>query len=163
MAPLVAIMTRGKVEDVALAVAKAEELGKRHNVFLQVVDPAVVYNERHLQSAWLHAERAWQRGSTTAKSIQGEFLMYLTGTRQVSDALVLAGVKPGLERVVVCASGERAGTAVWGVLDKLGWSRDPAGIPINPSAAKVLGAKEGGAATLEEAVLERVALVDLTK
>lgn len=163
MASLVAIMTRGKVEDVAAAVAKTEELAKRHNVFLQIVDPAIVYNERHLQSAWLHAERAWAQGSQTAKSLQGEFLMYLTGTRQVSDALQIAGVKPGQERVVVCASGERAGTAVWGLLDKLAWSRDPAGIPTNPDAAKRLGANEGGAATLEEAVLERVALVDLRK
>lgn len=163
MAGLVAIVTKGRVEDVAAAVAKAEELGKRHNVFLQLVDPAVVYNERHLQSAWLHAERAWARKEQTAHSLQGEFLMYLTGKRQVSDALPLAGIKQGQERVVVCASGERAGTAVWGVLDKMGWSRDSAGVPTNPAAAAVLGAKEGGAATLEEAVLEKVALLDLTK
>lgn len=161
MAELLAIMARGVVEDVPDALAKAEALSAKHGVFLQLVDPAAVYNPRHLQSAWLHAERAKAQGSMSAKTLGAEFLMYVAGERQVHRAIEKAGIRTGAERTIVCAAGARAATALWGFLDKLGWSRDPSGIPANPAALARLGIAAGP--DLEADVLERVAFVDLRK
>lgn len=161
--PFFAGRARGTVEDVAAAVATAEAIAKRHDVFLQLVDPRAVYNERHLVSALLHARRARAQGRAKAHSLGAEFLLYLTGQRQVSSALERAGIKPGAEQTIVVADGDRAGTAVWGLLDKLGWSRDPNGVGTNASAPSLLGVGPSTPGPVEEAVLEKVALVDLMK
>lgn len=161
--PFVAIMARGKVEDVDAVVARVETLAKKHDVFAQLLDPTIVLNERHLSSAHFHMKRALAEERDTGKSPGAEFLLYVTGQRQVSRALELGGIKPGAERTILVADGERAGTVVWGVLDQLGWGRDPRGIPLNPDALNGLGIPPPPDGNVEDAVLEKVALVDVIK
>lgn len=161
--PFVTIMARGKVDDVQAAVTIAEQLGKKHSVMVQLVDPHVVFNERHLQSAHFHARRALEQKREAAHSPGAEFLLYLTGQRQVSRALELGGIKKGAEATILVADGDRAGTVVWGILDKLAWSRDPKGITENRDAAAALGIASPPDGILEDVVLEKVALVDVIK
>jgi KEOPS complex subunit Cgi121 len=161
--PFVAMLAKGTVDDVQAAVAVTEQTAKRHNVFAQLIDPRIVFNERHLQSAQFHATRAFEQKRESAHSFGAEFLLYLTGQRQVSRALELAGIKKGAEATIIVADGERAGTVLWGVLDKLGWSRDPKGIPENREAVMALGIAAPPDGALEDAVLEKVALVDVIK
>lgn len=161
MAELLSVLAKGVVEDVVEAVARMDALAARHGVFLQLVDARAVYNQRHLQSAWLHAERAQTQGRMSAKTLGAEFLMYLTGERQVHHALEKAGIQAGSDRTIVVAAGERAATAIWGLLDKLGWSRDSAGIPTNEAALTHLAVMAGN--DPEASILERVALLDLRK
>jgi KEOPS complex subunit Cgi121 len=157
-----AIRARASVEDTDAVVAACAAMAQKHGVFLQLLDPAIVYSQRHLESAWMHAERARREDRMTARTVEAEFLMYLTGQRQVSLALPLAGIRAGMDAVLVCAAGERAATAIWGLLDKLGWSRDPQGIAVNPGAIGRLGCNTSNAEP-EDAVLELVAMVDLVK
>ena len=161
--PFVAIMANGKVEDVQAAVALAEQIAKKHNVFAQLVDARVVFNERHLASAHLHAKRALEQQRDSAHSPGAEFLLYLTGQRQVSRAIELGGIKQDAERAILVADGERAGTVIWSILDKLAWSRDPKGIPENRDALAAIGIPLPPDGALEDAVLEKVALVDVIK
>lgn len=161
--PFVAIRAKGKVEDVQAVVALAEQLAKKHNVWAQLVDPRVVFNERHVASAHLHAKRALEEKRDSANSAGAEFLLYLTGQRQVSRAIDLGGIKKDADATIIVVDGERAGTVVWGILDKLAWSRDPAGITENRDALAALGIPAPPDAELEDAVLEKVALVDVIK
>jgi KEOPS complex subunit Cgi121 len=138
-------------------------LAKKHGAFLQLVDPAVVYNQRHLESAHFHATRALAEKREKSNGWGSEFLLYVTGQRQVSRALDLGGIKAGNESTVLVADGDRSGTVVWGLLDKLGWSRDSQGIPVNPRALEALGIAEPRDGNVESAVLEKVALVDVLK
>lgn len=157
-----AIVARGRVEDPQAVLRLVDDLAKRYDVTLQLLDADAVYNERHLNSAIAHAERAFQQGRNAAKTLGAEILLYASGERQVSRAIERVGIRPGLERVVILAHGARAGAATWGLLDRLGWTKDPAGLQTNPNALSRFGITtppDKG----EYALLERVALVDLQK
>lgn len=159
--PMAAILARAKVENVAEVLAAADAVAAKLTTTLVLLDPAAVFNERHLQSAVLHAQRAFEQGRASAKTLGAEILLYAAGERQVRLAIERAGVRAGLERVVVVAVGPRSGAAVWGLLDRLGWSKDPAGLRDNAAALPHHGL--GAVGDPEAAILERVALVDIRK
>jgi tRNA threonylcarbamoyladenosine modification (KEOPS) complex Cgi121 subunit len=164
MGTFVAIVAHGPVTDLDAALVTSQTLAAKHDVVVQLVDADAVFNQRHLDAAWIHAERARDQDTMSAKSFGAEFLLYLCGERQVGRALEKAGIREGTARIVIVASGARAGTVVWGILDKLGWSRDPAGIPPrNPATFERLGWTVPTGSDPEDAVLERVALVDVAK
>lgn len=157
-----AIVARGKVETIEAVIAAVDAVTKRYEgVALQLLDPAVVYSSKHLDSAVMHAERAFAQGTNSAKTLATELLLYVTGERRVEKALERGGLRPGLERTVVVGIGQKAGAAIWGLLDRLKWSKDPAGIPVNPAAMQRLELPPASDAEL--AVLERVALLDVRK
>lgn len=157
------MLARAQVESVDGVLEAVRILEARYGVSIQLVHPDAVYNVRHLESAVLHAERAVREGRQTTHTTGSEFLIYLTGERRIQTALELAGIRPGLERVVLVAlGGERGAAALWGLLDRLGWSRDPAGIRENPKALERLQIA-GANGVAELAVLERVALLDVRK
>jgi KEOPS complex subunit Cgi121 len=157
-----AILARARVAEVAAALEAADAVGKRHGVTLALFDADAVYNARHLESAIAHAERAFSQGRNSGKTLAAEIFLYLTGERQVERALEQAGLRPGLERAVVLAIGYKGGAAIWDLLDRLKWSKDPTGLVDNPRALARYGLADanGGA---EAAVLERVALLDVRK
>lgn len=158
-----AVLARSSIESVDDVLEACRVLELRHEVTVQPVDPDIVYNLRHLESAVLHAQRAAAEGRASAHTLGGEFLLYLSGERRMQNALERAGIRPGMERVVLVAiGGMKAAAAIWGTLDRLGWSRDPAGIRDNPKALERLGVASGNGGA-ELAVLERVALVDVRK
>lgn len=156
------IVARAKIDDLEAVLRTVDEVSARHQVTLQLLDADAVYSVRHLESAILHAERAFSQGRNAAKGLGAEVLLYLSGERQVSRALERAGLKPGLERVVVLAIGHRRGAAIWDLLDRLHWSKDPAGLQENPRALDRYGIPNLNGST-ELALLERVALVDVIK
>jgi len=157
-----AILANAKVPDVASVLETADKLSAKHGITLCLFDADAVYNSRHLESAIVHAERAFARETNTAKTLASEIFLYLTGERQVSRALEIAGLKPGLSRAVVLAIGYKGGGAIWDLLDRLAWSKNPAGLEANPRALERYGVKglNGGS---EAAILERVALLDVRK
>lgn len=159
----VAIVARGRVDDVASALATAEAVAQRLGASILLIDPEAVYSPRHIESAVVHAERAWREGRAAAKTLSAEILLYLAGEHQVQRAIERCGIRPGLERVVVVACGEKGAAAAWGVLDKLGWSKDPQGVRENPAALARHGISTGANGDAEKRILERVALVDLRK
>lgn len=157
-----AIVAHGRVDDVEAVLRTVDEVSRKHGVTLQLFDADAVYNTRHLESAVFHAERAFREGRNAANTLAAEVLMYVCGERQVQRAIERAGIRPGLDRTVVLALGYRHGAAIWELLDRLGWSRDPAGLAENPQALERYGLAglNGGA---ELALLEHVAMLDLRK
>lgn len=156
------ILADARIQDVGPVLETADRLSAKHGVTLCLFDADAVYSPRHLESAILHAERAFQSGTNSAKTFASEIFLYVTGERQVARALEVAGLKPGLERVVVLAIGYKGGGAIWDLLDRLGWRKSPAGLAPNANALERYGIRglNGGS---EAALLERVALLDVRK
>lgn len=158
-----ATLARGPVGDVARVLRVAEAVAAAHQGFLQLIDADAVFNLRHLRSAFLHATRSMREGRATAKTLGAEFLRYLTGERQVARALEKSGLREATSRIVVVAAGPASGAAVKEVLERLHWTREAAGVEENRRAIERLGIRPSGTGDLEDDVLERVALVDVSK
>src|SRR2546426_6470975 len=129
----------------------------------QILNPESVFGRDHLVSALGHARRAFDQGRNTTDSIEMEFLLYVSGERQISKALEVAGARARQPVVVAIASGGSAED----LLARYSWDRDDA--LLEPTAARLRRAgfsKEeidsaGSSAT--DLILERGARGDLIK
>lgn len=166
MRRVLAVVATGPPGDLGVVLAAVERTRRRHRVFLQVTNVDIVYDALHIKSALLHAERALRRGLASGRSLETEYLRYLTGQRQVRRALERAGARPGARRHVVVAAGTQAARAVRGLLAELGWRRVSGRIGPNRRALDHLDVPRSARAITPRArwgdlALERVALLDL--
>jgi len=152
------------LDDVNAFLGKIKELVHRLGVELQVVDQEVVASEGHLISSAAKAQRAFQNQTASARSLGLETLLYLTGERQIADALRVGGVMTGARKVVLLAYGK----VDWEpVVEALKLRVVPQ--PPSPDRDRLieLGFTEEQLKSvigpLEDLLLERAALVDLTK
>jgi tRNA threonylcarbamoyladenosine modification (KEOPS) complex Cgi121 subunit len=72
---------------------------------VQVFDIGSIASREHLLGAYLNALLAFKNHTNRAKSIGMEMLLFTALTDQISDAVRIAGAKPG-SRVVVFASSQ---------------------------------------------------------
>ncbi len=110
------------------------------------LDSDEVKGLEHLQSAVMHAQRAFERGENVSARMLMETLLYASGERQISLAIARMGVKNGSHEVVLILEGMEPDR----VLNELGLRRDD-------SVISVVSVDE------KKAALERVALVDIIK
>lgn len=68
-------------------------LGLRPNSQWVMVGDGCVQSNLQLWTAWMCASRRWARKTALARSIDAEFLRYLSGTHHVSEAFKRAGVR----------------------------------------------------------------------
>lgn len=109
----------------------------RRSAEFQAVKASAVFGIRHLASSVAFARRAHAEGANRARDLRTEFLLYLTGRRQVGDALQVAGLGRGVaEAVVVVFSSEP-------VLELMaaaqGWKREDSLIDARPRDLKAAG------------------------
>ncbi|RLF48792.1 MAG: hypothetical protein DRN20_03810 [Thermoplasmata archaeon] len=78
---------------------------KKHNVIVALMDGDFVRCEEHAKSAVYHALRSFANGTNISSSLSIEILLYASGKRQISDALAVAGLKDGGQRVTVACVG----------------------------------------------------------
>tara|TARA_B100001121_G_scaffold146516_1_gene128131 strand:+ start:26503 stop:27039 length:537 start_codon:yes stop_codon:yes gene_type:complete len=52
------------------------------------------FTQQQLWTAWLLSQRAFNRGTALARSIDAEFLRYVAGTHHVSEAFKKVGINP---------------------------------------------------------------------
>ncbi len=156
---------RGTVEDPdAVLRAVAGWAAERHAEAL-VANARSVIGRDHLESAALHAERAKANGMMTTRSLGMETLLYLSGHRQVADAIAAAGIRHGTRALAVVVFGDaRAADLV----DAMGWRRDPEALESGSKDPQVLGLTQAELATVPrerwpDLALERVALLDVEK
>jgi len=85
------------------AVRALEDAGLIGREPVQLFDPSKVVSERHLTIAFLCAVDAFATGTNRAKRMEVEFLRFLAGVRQISEAIAAVGVRPG-QRIVGAAA-----------------------------------------------------------
>ena len=129
----------------------------------QILNPESVFGRDHLVSALGHARRAIEQGRNTTDSVEMEFLLYVSGERQISKAIEAAGAKAQQPFVVVIPGGESAED----VLLRFSWERDDK--LLDPTGSRLRGAGfsteeiESAGESARDLILERVARVDLIK
>ncbi len=156
---------RGTVEDPEETLREAQAWASAVDSDVLLADASAVFGRDHVESAALHAERARSSNRMATRSLSMEALLYLSGRRQVADAIRVAGLRRGAKAVAVLVFGN---APVEELIHHLGWTRDDDVLAPSGKDLSVLGIGGPERATLPSArivdlALERTALVDLTK
>jgi KEOPS complex subunit Cgi121 len=139
---------------------------------VQALDARAVCGRVHLESALLHARRAFDRGDQLSRTLEVEWVLCAAGVRQVDAAFGRAGVRPGCTAfaLLVIAAGVDGPSpeAVAALLEGTGLARDDGMLECTGEALRMLGVGEAEMAAVPEArwtdlVLERTALLDLER
>ena len=156
---------RGTIEDHEAILKRIHAWAESAGCDVLLADARVVFGRDHLETAVRHASRAQAAGTMAARSVSMEALRYLSGQRQVADAIRTAGIRPGTSGVAIAVFGNPR-------LDDLvalaGWSRDDAVLEPKGKSLRTLGILEAESKTLSsrqrpDLALEKVALLDLEK
>ena len=154
---------RGGLDDPKATLAELQEFVRARGGWAQIVDADHVAGREHVLSAVEHARRSIDRGLGASGKFELEFLLYLSGERQISRAIEAAGVRPGRPFVMILGDGPSAEE----VLERFRWTSDASLIAPGLKKLRALGfsraeIEAAGAAALD-LPLERVARVDLLK
>ncbi len=156
---------RGTVEDVELTIKRAREWASKCGSEILLADARLVFGRDHIESAVRHGSRAAASGSMEARSVSMETLRYLAAEKQVADALRVAGIREGTNRLAVVIFGTGSlGEAV----SALGWVRDDSVLDARDKDLEGLGVQSVERGTVpsdrvQDLALERVALIDIDK
>ncbi len=80
---------------------------KKDNVHLQILDPTFIVSEKQIIAALYHTKKAFQRGNNIARDFTTEFLLRLSGKRQISNAINFLGIKDSCINILIIAFGEK--------------------------------------------------------
>ncbi len=156
---------RGSVTDREAVLRSAQAWASAHGVEACLADASAVFGPDHLESAVLHAE--WAQASVTmvTRSVSMEALLYLSGCRQVADAIEAAGLREGTSAAAVVVFGD---APVDDLVAHLGWTRDDSVLGSEGKPLRALGITKEAEGTMPperaaDLALERTALVDLEK
>lgn len=152
-----------QLEDVLFLSKKANRIGT-----VQVVRADLVVGKAHLESAKLHAERAWEEGRAHAKTLDVEFLRYAAGERQIRRALDKMGLPETCDAAAIVGLGPHGDDAARYLHDGLGAKQDDSLLDASLDKLRAFGISETqlGAVTPGkelELALEVVAEVDLLR
>lgn len=141
----------------------------------QAMDAGAVCGRVHLESALVHARRAFARGDNMARTLWVEWVLCAAGVRQVDVAFKRVGIRPGTEVFAILllsdeeeeekAITEEVSQAFLGSLDLEG---DDRVLDCSEDALGRLGVGDAELAAVPreswtDLALERVALLDLER
>ncbi len=155
---------RGTVTDAQAVVAKAQAWAEERHAEVMLADAKLVFGRDHLESAILHAVRARGTGTGVARDLGLETLRYLSGARQVTDAIRAAGLHGGSASAAVVVFEGSADE----LLTHLGWTRDDTVLGARGKSLRNLGIGASAERTVAadraaDLALERTALLDIEK
>ena len=143
--------------------AELQEFARSRGGWAQLADAEHVAGRNHIVSAVEHARRSIDRGLGASGKFELEFLLYLSGERQLSKAIEIAGVRTRLPFVAVVGDGPTAAE----ILERFRWTTDESVIKAGAKKLRALGFSsteiEAAGAAAADLALERVARVDLLK
>jgi KEOPS complex subunit Cgi121 len=157
------IGVRRGLEDPKATLADLQEFVRSRGGWAQLLDAGHVAGRDHILSAVEHARRAIDRGLGASGRFELEFLLYVSGERQISRAIEVAGVRRGRPFVAVVGAGPDSKE----VLGRYDWEADASVIDSSPAKIRALGFStaeiEAAGERAADLVLEKVARVDLLK
>jgi KEOPS complex subunit Cgi121 len=137
----------------------------------QAMDAGAVCGRVHLESALLHARRAFERGNNLARTLWVEWVLCAAGVRQVDVAFQRVGISAGTQEFAVlllAEEGEVGDPTVSDVLAELGLERDDDVLECDEGSLRRLGVGKGELEAMprerwQDLALDRVALLDLER
>ena len=161
------------IENVESFMTGLSDFSKKHSVFIQVLNAEMICGNIHLRSATDHALRARDENRMSTQSIQMEILLYASGERQLTHAIPKMGVKKGRSTVgvVILIDNKQKG-----ILDDIislfikdfSVKKDDSVLESSIEKVKRWGCSDEELNTvsresLEDVILERIAMVDIIK
>ena len=149
-----------------------QRTAKSLDLVAQVVDATAVCGTVHLESAYLHANRAVERGNNLARTVLVEWVLCAAGVRQVDVAFRLAGIHPGTDTfaIMLIADDDLVPTEdqIGSLLNTIGLQRDDDVLECTEEALRTLGVGDAELAAVPrdswpDLALERVALLELER
>ena len=157
------IGVRRGLDDPKATLAELQEFVRSRGGWAQLADADHVAGRDHILSAVEHARRSTDRGLGASEKFELEFLLYLSGERQISRAIEVAGVQPGRPFVAILGAGPRPEE----ILKRFGWTADESLIAPGAKKLRALGFSraeiEAAGAAAADLPMEKVARVDLLK
>lgn len=132
---------------------------------VQLIDAEVVFGPGHVESAVAHASRAFEQKRNTCRELRAELMLYLSGERQISTAIKVAGIKKGTKRCAMLVLDPKKGEP-GSIIKKMGWRRDDRLLSAKGKRLSRLGISKDEIRSTDrplDLALERVALVDIIK
>lgn len=122
-------------------------------------DPSVVCGKNHIVSSVMHADRAFAEGTNRARNVLTEIALYATFERQIGRALKKTKPAEGATEWVAAVLDVKGDLE----LEKLGAVRDDSLCDATAEKAEKLGVELFEGVSIEDAVLEHVAMVDMLR
>ncbi len=156
---------RFRIDDLEAELRRSNAWASSRGVEVLLADARVVFGRDHLESAIAHAERAKAKGTMVARTLAMETLLYLTGQRQVSDAIRAGGIRKGTETAAIVLFGS---SSVKDLLREFGWTRDDSALEPAEKSLSSLGIRASEERTIPrdrrpDLALEKVALLDINR
>lgn len=153
------------INDTELFLKKVKEIGKGKDYVIQVLDADKLAGIEHVIFAVEKAMNSFKKGCNIANDLGKEIMLYAAGTRQINRAIKI-GVHNGENNIALVAIGEE--------MDLSGFYEITPGNVLEYEVSKNRALmdifnitddeiKAVGADKIPELVLERVALVDVSK
>jgi len=145
---------------------------KSLDLVAQVLDGSTVCGRTHLGSAFLHADRAVERGNNLARTVLVEWVLCAAGVRQVDVAFRLVGIRPGTDTfaIMLIADDDLVPTEdqIGSLLRTVDLQRDDGVLECTEEALRTLGVGDAELAAVPrdswpDLALERVALLELER
>lgn len=136
---------------------------RKEGYAVQPVRSDMVFGAEHMMAAYMHAARAFSRGSNRSDDLMTEFMMYAACETQITRAI--EKMKVTSQRGIVMLIVPAMDTALLeSMLARMKLSRDDTLMDVSESKqekAVELGVKWGEDVT--DAVIERIAVLDIMK
>ncbi|MCE7742112.1 MAG: hypothetical protein GOP50_06605 [Candidatus Heimdallarchaeota archaeon] len=81
------------------------KLKQNKKVRLQLIDPTLIVSEKHLLISIYHTLKAFEQNKNIARDQATEFLLRVSGKKQISNALELFGIKVTCNVIMIIAFG----------------------------------------------------------
>ena len=137
---------------------------RRNGFMAQPVNADKVFGVDHLMSAYLHASRRFSRGRGLSDDFGTEFLSCVACERQISKSIQRMKVADG-ERIAIMITPAVDDERLVRILEKLHLFRDDTLMDVNDikkKNAQEFGISEVDSAHMTDAILEKIALLDLS-
>ncbi|MEE9223817.1 MAG: KEOPS complex subunit Cgi121 [Thermoplasmata archaeon] len=156
---------RGSIASVDDALDKVNQFCKERDCEAQMMDAGLVFGTTHILSAFDHAQRAFDEGRNSSRTLATEVLLYASGERQISESIEKMGIKDGTTEFCIILLGE---ADIGDLVHDLGLKEDDSVLEGNTSKLEAFGISQREMDTVPvervfDLVLERVAMVDLLK
>jgi KEOPS complex subunit Cgi121 len=159
---------KGEIENIDDFLEKINSFAKENNVMIQVFNSDLIFGEKHLISAFKHAQRAFDTKRNTTNSLEMELLLYAAGERQLKIAIPKMGIKKGNSNIALFFYGNNLDDIVDIFLKKFSLKLDDKLLKGDLNTLKKFGIKDSEIGTVKDKkhgdlILEKVALVDIIK
>lgn len=174
---MIIVGAAGKVEDSDKLLERVDQISRERGIEIVVVDAGYVCGKDHIVSAYRHAVRAFEEGRNSMKKFSMELLLYISGERQIKNAIRKIGIKDGIENVVFIfmdasdyenLKGKISEGEASKIVEKIGFRIDNDVLKPSREKLRAMGFGDEEIETVSkdkysDLILEKVAMVDVIK